>query len=124
MHYQAPTYSGPMIQKAIAFTLAAILLAMPQSAPGLGGDVNYIELLAQGGMVAILAGIWWKTFRQNNKEQEAMRETIGDAFKATREMARENREMMVGVINDMHSTQRELVGALNRLEAQLDNLDD
>jgi hypothetical protein len=53
-----------------------------------------------------------------------MRQTIGDAFKATREMARENREMMVGVIKDMHSTQRELVGALNRLEAQLDNLDD
>jgi membrane protein implicated in regulation of membrane protease activity len=113
-----------MIQKAIAFTLAAILLAMPQSAPGLAGDVNYIELLTQGTMVAVLAAIWYKTFRQNNKEQEQMRQTIGDAFKATREMARENREMMVGVIKDMHSTQRELVGALNRLEAQLDNLED
>ena len=112
-----------MIQKAIAFTLAAILLAMPQSS-GLGVDTNYIELFAQGGMVAILAGIWYKTFRQNNREQEEMRQTIGDAFQATREMARENREMMVGTIKEVHGPQRELVGALNRLEAQLDNLDE
>jgi len=123
MHYPTPTESPTMIQKALAFTLAAILLAMPQSA-GLGADTNYIELLAQGGMVAILAGIWYKTFRQTNKEQEAMRQTIGDAFQATREMARENREMMIGTIKEMHNTQRELVGALNRLEAQLDNIDE
>jgi len=122
MYYQALTHYEPMIQKAIAFTLAALLLAIPQAA--IPGEVNYIELLTQGTMVAVLAAIWYKTFRQNNKEQEQMRQTIGDAFKATREMARENREMMVGVIKDMHSTQRELVGALNRLEAQLENLED
>jgi len=113
-----------MIQKALAFTLATILLALPQSSPDLVSQVNYTELLAQGTMVAILAGIWWKTFRQNNKEQRQMRQTIGQAFKATREMARENRKMSIETITEIHQTQRELVGAINRLETQLDNLDD
>jgi len=113
-----------MVQQGIAFTLAAIVLALPQSTPEFGSEVNYTELLAQGTMVAILAGIWWKTFRQNNKEQRQMRETIGQAFQATREMARENRKMSIDTIKEVHQTQRELVGAINRLETQLDNLDD
>lgn len=113
-----------MLAKVSAFILACVVLLVPQTVPEVGGDVNYIELLAQGGMVGILAIIWWKTFRQNNKEQQQMRDTIGKAFQATREMARENRQMAISTMKEMHQTQRELVGAINRLETQLDNLDD
>lgn len=112
-----------MLSKSLAYSLAFLLLSAPQ-ASGLAPDTTIVQGVVQGGVAAILVWIWWKTHTQANREQKAMRETIDQAFRATRENARENRQELREALQSHHETQKQLVGVMTRLETKLDQLED
>lgn len=113
----------PMLSKTATIVFAFFVLALPQSTFSLP-DGGIVQLVVQGGVAAILVWIWWKTHTQANQRQEALRETIEQAFQATRENAREQRETMRKTLREHHETQKQLVGVMTRLETKLDNLDE
>jgi len=124
-----------MLSRALSVAIAFVLLVAPQGIePGIP-ETGIIQLVVQGGVAGILVWIWWKTHTQANEEQAKMRQTIGEAFEATRqnsrEVARKNhkhheevRNQVMAQQREMHKTQKQLVGVMTRLEAKLDRMDE